>query len=1165
MDRRDFLQSSVAAVLFRSFPAIGKASRLLAAELQPAEENPNWASVAAKATVQASSYVADPPWGYSPANAIGNDLMNAWEADGQASGAWIEIGFPEARPVSEVWVLPKALPRDIIGQDVYTLAYSRVQWFEAPRHIRLSFADGTSVDAELRQADYFQIITLPQTKQTSTVRISIEDVWPKPGGKETGIGKVSIYPRKHPISFEIETYKMYDADRDQAVQAATIHLINPGKEITRAQLVVSLRGTVLRKIPLSVIPSSATTQQDVWIPAPFDDEEMEFAVASQSAQFCCKRNLLVPTYRPTYFDRGTFSLNCTCHNDLGWLNTQEKTADFRSSDIILPALSLLKQYPEFLYSMECTAYLMEFLSRHPELRDEMVANMQSRRFTWGASYVECQEVHVGPEKLVRQFYFGRLWLKNAFPGVDTYFYVKTDPPSMTLQMPQILAKAGVKCCIQGRLPYGFYNWKAPDGSTVLTYGYHYVDPMRLLNPKDNHGWLRYAEQREEYYSQHELPRKFIYDYTSDYLPPQPALPPYVRKQNEAMGKFAAIWNQHFRDNPGRQIHPPEMLFTAPEQFLDEFTKSPLDITTLAGDWPFPWAYYDEPSNREALLLGRAAHNQLLTAERIYAGLGLDQGFQNYPVQMFEDAWKADVWPDHGWGGNHGLLTDQVYRDYYTRSKTLSDQILGGVGSAMASRAARASDSQIPIIVFNPLSWLRTDPVEFQFRAPSGWTNLTLRDSAGKDVPYEVLEGSGEGGTTRLLFLAADVPSVGYRTYYLTSSSAPAQGSSPLIGDTIENQFYRLTFGAGGIKSLYDKRTKWEVLRTDKFDGGEVLQFTAPGEAWEDPEVVTTEDFDKTSNHAFPFKRFSKTPLRATAVREAQFKNFTLRQSFHLYEQLDRVDIELEILNWSGAKERELRVVFPINLDEARLSYEVPFGTVEIGKNELDFSLLPPDTDTQFTPAIYGGRHPLTFREAINWIDASSPDYLSSGCLAASDMTVHLFRDETANPVSYPMLQHVLLSVRKSLAWNPEYWFTQPGDHRYRMSLLPHGGSWRLRYREAIGFNYRLKAFVADTTGYAGTDPLPESANYLRLDPKNLILTAMKKSEYGDFVIIRFYEAEGTDCTARVHLSRSVREAWRTNLIEENEEAIRPLSDGSLEMTIRPWEIVTIKVSWDRPV
>ena len=38
----------------------------------------------------------------------------------------------------------------------------------------------------------------------------------------------------------------------------------------------------------------------------------------------------------------------------------------------------------------------------------------------------------------------------------------------------------------------------------------------------------------------------------------------------------------------------------------------------------------------------------------------------------------------------------------------------------------------------------------------------------------------------------------------------------------------MTFGAGGIKSLHDKQLDWEVLRTDKFEGGEVIQLTAPG-------------------------------------------------------------------------------------------------------------------------------------------------------------------------------------------------------------------------------------------------------------------------------------------------------------------------------------------------
>ena len=281
------------------------------------------------------------------------------------------------------------------------------------------------------------------------------------------------------------------------------------------------------RVPLQAIPARSLAPQDVWIPAPFDPTIMEFEVVANSKLAGPKRSLKVEPYY-SYFDKGKFALHCTCHNDLGWLNTQAKTADFRSSEIISPALQLMKQYPEFVYTMESTTYLMEFLERHPELRDEMLERMREGRFRWGASYVQCQEVHVGPEKLVRQFYLGRLWLKTTFPGVDTHFYFKTDPPSMTLQMPQILAKAGVKYAIQGRMPFGYYNWQAPDGSEVFVYAQHYVDPMRLLDPLDNRGWLRFGDQREAYYKAHQLPPQFMYDYTSDYLPPQPALLPYAR-------------------------------------------------------------------------------------------------------------------------------------------------------------------------------------------------------------------------------------------------------------------------------------------------------------------------------------------------------------------------------------------------------------------------------------------------------------------------------------------------------------------------------------------------------------------------------------------------------------------------------------------------------------
>ena len=541
MDRRAFLKDS-------SWTAISIAAgncfrrglgglRLMAAEVPTGAPNPNWVEPEFKAKFKASSTYGDPPGGYAAENVSGDNLFTGWEADQQSVGAWLQIDFPESRQVSELFVLAQPLPRDIIGQDVYSMTYSRVALLEPPRKLTCTFSDHASTPIELGQRGYFEIITLPKPVQTSFVRLTVDEVWTKPGGKETGLGKLRIYPHAHPCTFEIDVYKQYDVHDGVPVQTATLHLINPGNEIRGAQLVISQAGKEVMSFPLPAVPARSLTDQDVWIPAPFEPTVMEFELVAGNKSLTPKRSLKVEPYE-TYFDKGEFALHCTCHNDLGWLNTQAKTADFRSSDIILPALKLLKEYPEFVYTMESTAYLMEFLERHPELREEMAERMREGRFRWGASYVQCQEVHVGPEKLVRQFYLGRLWLKTTFPGVDTRFYFKTDPPSMTLQMPQILSKAGVKYAIQGRMPFGYYNWQAPDGSEVLVYAQHYVDPMRLLDPLDNRGWLRFADQRQAYYQAHQLPPQFMYDYTSDYLPPQPALPPYAREQNQAMKRFA---------------------------------------------------------------------------------------------------------------------------------------------------------------------------------------------------------------------------------------------------------------------------------------------------------------------------------------------------------------------------------------------------------------------------------------------------------------------------------------------------------------------------------------------------------------------------------------------------------------------------------------------------
>ena len=1156
MDRRNFLRKS--GVLASTWASVASFSplllplRLSASGSDGEDENPNLADARQGATVTASSVSKLSPFSFPPTRAFGDNLNTNWETDTETHGAWLEVRFSEEKIVGEIWLLAKPHPYDIVFDP-----YTREGKMQTPRKVTCSLDGGASVRAELGPSKNFQIVTLPQPQRTKSVRITIDEVWPEAGREGTGLGKVRIFARPHIRSFDLSVYTMYDVHDGIPVQSATLTAVNPGAEVRDPRLQISRQGKILMTIPLETLPAQSVLRQNLWILSPFETQYLEFNIRDSQSAFNTTRELRVPAYHSN-FDGGTFDVLTTNHNDLGWLDTQKVTADYRSAELILPAMEILKKYPDFRYSMESVIYLIEFLERHPEKRQEMAQLMRERKFVWGASYVQNLEGHVGPEKLVRQFYLGRRWLRKNFPGCDTIHYCKTDPPTMTWQMPQILRKAGVKYVLQGRFPWGFYNWEGPDGSRIFVFAIRYANP--LLNPKGNDGWLQYAAEREDYYASHKLPPQMIFDFNSDYIPPPVSLPSYVHEQNAAMKRFAEVWNQHYSGQPSRQIKPPLLRFVEAEGTVEDFIRQEPTVTTVKGDWPLNWAYYDEPGHRTGLLAGREAHNRILAAERLFAGLMQKSQSVDYPAKTFEDAWKANCWPDHGWGGNKGTVTDSVYIESYQKSRTLANQLLSNASTQLARGIPRKSVDKPNVVVYNPLSWPRTDVVRCHVTKPAGWRSFSLRDSANAPIPYQITSGASGEEDVEISFIADNVPSVGYNTYHLEPTYQPDPTLEAVTDNTLENDALRAVIGAGGLTSLYDKRLNQEILKTDKFFGGEVLQFTAPGLGWDDTEVVTTEDFDKTSLHDFPAVNSVRGPVFAAASHEAQFAHFRLQQTFRLYPRLDRVEMDVEIRNWDGPKARELRVAFPINIPrDFRLSYEVPFGTVEMGKDEVDFSLLPRQVHCQFNPSIYGGDWPLPFREAINWIDASSDRFQKFGCLAASNCTVHLFADQTDNPVTYPVLQHVLLSTRKSIALDPDYWFTQEGNHNYRMALYPHSEGWRARYRDGIAFNFPLLAFV-DSGSTSGGNSLPPSGEFLRLEPGNLIMTALKKSEDDNTLALRFYEAEGQYTRARVHLAQPIRGAWQTNLIEEEPKPIPVNSQGVLEFDINPWEIVTLRLA-----
>ena len=1117
-------------------------------------QNPNLLTPDNGATFDASSVYSNPPSRGRPANIAREVYQMRWESNNEKEGAWIRIKWKKTQSIKELWIMTKSRPYDIaLEPDQKTGKYL------LPRKVKLSFNDGKSIEAELRLADFFQVITLPEAIPTDSLKITIEQIWEGSGEENTGICKVKAFTESHQTGFELNTFEMYDVKNDIPVQSAKVEIVNTGNSLQGAQLVLHSDGKIAGQVDLDEIPANSVTTQQTWIPAPFSESTLSYQITSKDNRFPESRTITLKPYNKNYFDGGEIDIIATNHNDLGWLDTQAITADYRADVLIAPALDLMKTNPEFKYTMESVEYLKEFLVRHPERKDELIQRIREKRFAVGGSYIQCLQVQVGQEKLVRQFYYGRRWLKENFPGCDTRFYVNTDVPGMTYQLPQILKKSGIDYIIQGRFPWGFYYWQGLDGTSIPMFAFRYGSDSRLMNPKNNSGYLKFLNEREYYYKPRQLTKMVLYDFNSDYLPPCPDLIPFLRSQNSSMEKFALKWNDHFKTEPDKQIAPPKMHFEEPNAVLKKFFDSgELNIETLKGNWPMSWAYYDEPGHREGLLMGRKGHNALVKAEGLFASLNNIDAQTAYPQREFDKGWLANCWPDHGWGGNRGIIGDQVCVDSYARSLHIGDSLVDRGQTLLLNLIPRGISAQIPVVVYNSCNWVRSDLVTCKINYPANWKGLELKDSDGKNISSELIRHSPEKQEIELALLATDVPSIGYKTYYACKANAFPLGTKGIKGDSIENDLIKVKFGAGGISELIDKVKKQEVLRTEKYFGGEVIQLEAPTVAWENQEAVTMNDFDKTSLHEFKTIRAVESPLRYIIEKEARMKYFTLRERFILNKNSRELIVEADVLNWTGEKARELRIVFPVNMDKSYdATYDVPFGRVEMNRDNVDYSYLPDNYECLFVAAKYG-RKDLPFREAINWVDVSTGNYKGNGCLFASDMTVHLFTDETTNPVDYPVVQHVLLSTRESFGWNPKYSFTQEGSHSYRMALYPHDGNWRYACKNGMAFNDPLTAFCGKAETTTNVALLPASKSFFTVEPENILVSTIKKAEDGHGTVIRFYESEGRFTKARIIGFKPFTHAYLTDMLEYNIHELPVNADGSLEISVKPYEIITIR-------
>lgn len=866
----------------------------------------------------------------------------------------------------------------------------------------------------------------------------------------------------------------------------------------------------------------------------------------------------VRTYMPSLYNQlftlddsplsmGNIYLMSSSHQDIAWMDSPEACKIQRDTMLLRPVFSFVQSNPEYRFDIEDALMIREYVTTHPEQKELVKKLLASGQVACGASFVQPYEEMYSGESLVRQFYLGKRWLNTEF-NYNSTVYWNVDVPGRTLQMPQILKKSGVPYLMISRHKNGIFHWTAPDGSKVLTYSSgHYADAYNPL--------------RNNFLSAADFISRYSLSFNDTYKTASNAVIPLLFESDMSAGNdfsglienWKGIKGKITEQNQVSLIQVPPIRYATSKDFFEAAQQSGARFPEIAGERPAVWLYIHGPSHYEAIASSRRGDLLLTAAEKFATANCLAEGnFTKYPVREFEKAWESKIYPDHGWGGNKGEITDSTFLASYINAEKSAKNILDKSLKSLVAKIENNGKGIRQIVVFNSTGWKRTDvvsfPLDFSANEVSGFE---IVDNFGATVPFQLKNVAtypdGSLKSVEVVFTAENVPSIGYKTYSLNPVGLKLKKTKKEDKKTFENSFYRLKFGNGGIESIIDKEFNTELVDHEKFCAGEVFTLHSFGNGageFSDIQPVDMDGFDKTGNYKSKWKMEENGPVFTEFKMKQILRNTEVETDIVVYHTIKKIDFNISLRNFDGEPYREFRMALPLNFTNPQITYEVPFGSVTVGKDEIKGAA--------------GERYTTDCKEVHprgieNWISAGNPGF---GVVMSSCVSVVDYIDPTREPSKNTVIQPILLASRKSCHSLGNF-YSQKGSHTYSFSLTSGKPDAVKTNQFGRQSNEKLLGIVAEKQP-VNNAVLPSELSFFSATDSNLIISTVKKAEGSDETVLRFYNISDQRQNAAIQFFKPIRKALKTSMLEYEENEI-PLTEGRLTMPVEKYSIETIKL------
>ena len=169
------------------------------------------------------------------------------------------------------------------------------------------------------------------------------------------------------------------------------------------------------------------------------------------------------------------------HFDLGWCASIGESLAY-GVDLIRRAVDeITGPHPEYRFTIEYALFLRQFLTRYPEYRETVLRLLDEGRLEVCSTMTGAMEQILDGDATVRVVTEAQRWARRDL-GRRLAVAKHSDLPGHTIQIPQILARSGVRYLAYSRFrpPQAVHWWVAPDGSRVLaahhtaTYGWAFT-------------------------------------------------------------------------------------------------------------------------------------------------------------------------------------------------------------------------------------------------------------------------------------------------------------------------------------------------------------------------------------------------------------------------------------------------------------------------------------------------------------------------------------------------------------------------------------------------------------------------------------------------------------------------------------------------------------------